>query len=932
MTLMHRLSRWIAIFHLQLLAAVMIIPAPAGAQDCIDARPSGVTLCSDADQWTIANPGYVAHAFDEPEFFPGIVSGGGCLTGPPGPTLPVSTGEITVRGYNGIGVEACALMDGSSGGGQVSDGWIETNGRFEIEFDPPTIAFFTYFGSLAIGQTVTLELFDETDTSVDVFFSDTSTNNGAARGYGFWSTVPIQRIEFTSSENGPTVVGAFVDFASGVTSLGTVTIPGYQGPDEGDGVDTIELDFAVVLDDCNGNGVADSVDVLVPGADLDADGTPDDCEDCLFMDDTLDCDENGLVDGCEVPEIIDPSDPSYPTFQDAIDAACFGDQVVIGAGQTFLASAPSSGDVNVEPSTLVIGEGATLEFLPGGLLRVGQNGALLVNGTESDPALFTTQGGGSPDNRWNGIVFDDGSEGSLAHARIEFTNNIGIRIEDASPIIDAVTIEDVEGVTNADAAGILVAGANASPSITNSTLMTIAGGPGSPGQNGFNGADGALPGDDGQSTFFLGFSGEVGGIASGINVAAGTASISNVHIAYVTGGVGGQGGRGGIGGDGQDGLLVQDGGDGGDSGSGGVGGDGGDAWGIRDAGSPGASIHDVTIRSIQAGPGGRGGGGADGGIPGSGGSVSGQTGRHGDGGNGNKGGDGGTARGIQSITVAPASIHQNLIDVVEGGTGGTGGDGGSGGSGQFRGSGGHGGIRGSGGWGIAIAAMAPNGASSVVQNTIVGVKRGLMGDPFGFGGVGAPYGTDDFFSFPSFPPPVAGSVRGYLNEGGATAGVVNNVFVGPSDFVVFGDAAVDSTGGPVTANYNCWWQFDAQHSGNVSTAFAIEADPLFVDSSGTDNLAGTIDDDLRLTLALSPCIDAGDNAAAMTLGLTLDLDGEPRFVDDLMVGDTGSGTAPIVDRGAYEVPEPSSLLSLGSGCLGLFGLFRLRQRSREESA
>lgn len=33
-----------------------------------------------------------------------------------------------------------------------------------------------------------------------------------------------------------------------------------------------------------------------------------------------------------------------------------------------------------------------------------------------------------------------------------------------------------------------------------------------------------------------------------------------------------------------------------------------------------------------------------------------------------------------------------------------------------------------------------------------------------------------------------------------------------------------------------------------------------------------------------------------------DLDGNPRFADDPAVTDTGAGTAPIVDIGAYEKP------------------------------
>ncbi|MCH7849399.1 MAG: right-handed parallel beta-helix repeat-containing protein, partial [Planctomycetes bacterium] len=69
----------------------------------------------------------------------------------------------------------------------------------------------------------------------------------------------------------------------------------------------------------------------------------------------------------------------------------------------------------------------------------------------------------------------------------------------------------------------------------------------------------------------------------------------------------------------------------------------------------------------------------------------------------------------------------------------------------------------------------------------------------------------------------------------------------------------------------------------------IDADPLFVQPAG---------DDLRLDFG-SPCIDAGDNDAVPD-GVTTDLDGNPRFQDDPDVKDTGNGTPPIVDMGAYE--------------------------------
>ena len=93
-----------------------------------------------------------------------------------------------------------------------------------------------------------------------------------------------------------------------------------------------------------------------------------------------------------------------------------------------------------------------------------------------------------------------------------------------------------------------------------------------------------------------------------------------------------------------------------------------------------------------------------------------------------------------------------------------------------------------------------------------------------------------------------------------------------------------------------------------------DADPRFADADGPDNIAGTLDDDLRLG-ATSPAIDAGDSAAIpgdsvdidgdgdTAERLPLDLDHHPRFVDDASA-DTGAGPPPIVDLGAYERQNP----------------------------
>ena len=94
----------------------------------------------------------------------------------------------------------------------------------------------------------------------------------------------------------------------------------------------------------------------------------------------------------------------------------------------------------------------------------------------------------------------------------------------------------------------------------------------------------------------------------------------------------------------------------------------------------------------------------------------------------------------------------------------------------------------------------------------------------------------------------------------------------------------------------------------------IDADPLFVDADGADDIVGTTDDNLHL-LGGSPCLDAADNDAVPLDTLDLDgdgdtdelipfdLDGVGRFLDDPDASETGNPGIqgfPIIDMGAYE--------------------------------
>jgi parallel beta-helix repeat protein len=142
------------------------------------------------------------------------------------------------------------------------------------------------------------------------------------------------------------------------------------------------------------------------------------------------------------------------------------------------------------------------------------------------------------------------------------------------------------------------------------------------------------------------------------------------------------------------------------------------------------------------------------------------------------------------------------------------------------------------------------------------------------------------------------------------------------------DESAQIDGGTPVVNYCCvqGWTGGLGGTGNIGD------DPMFVDADGPDNIAGTQDDNLRLS-ADSNCIDAGDNTAVPADTIDLDNDGNTtelipfdlnrfsRFIDSC-TADTGNGTPPIVDMGAYEF-LPSDIYSDGDVDFKDFSRFAL---------
>ncbi|MFO0873693.1 MAG: right-handed parallel beta-helix repeat-containing protein [Phycisphaerales bacterium] len=140
---------------------------------------------------------------------------------------------------------------------------------------------------------------------------------------------------------------------------------------------------------------------------------------------------------------------------------------------------------------------------------------------------------------------------------------------------------------------------------------------------------------------------------------------------------------------------------------------------------------------------------------------------------------------------------------------------------------------------------------------------------------------------------MVGNAAGGPSFGSAIA-KLSNVSCNVQNCVLWGNAGapiLDSGTNPIVVAYSIV-------QGGFAGAGNSGADPLIVDADGPDNMVGTPDDDLRVS-AGSPAIDSGSNPA-WNVALTTDVAGNLRFYDDPAVPDGGAGTAPIIDRGAYE--------------------------------
>ena len=557
--------------------------------------------------------------------------------------------------------------------------------------------------------------------------------------------------------------------------------------------------------------------------------------------------------------------------------------------------------------TLTVEEGVAVSIASGAEIRVQSGGFLMVEASGAEPATFAPASG-----RWDGIVFEAGSDGELTGAVLSGIEDSAVRVQDATPEFIDCQIFDVRNSTQQGAVhGILAFGS--------STLLVdgcrifdliapdgIDGEGGEPGTSGGNdGADGtnlSVHGKNGTAGEDAGPGGDAnrGGDAYGVRLVDGpVATVRNTEFFAIEGGRGGIGGfggsgkRGGNGGDGISFVVVGNGGRGGDGGNGGHAGDGGDGgdafavWSTEAAGTVTVAQNVIhTIIAGNGGEGGRAGYGAQGGSGGNGADTGITFARGGDGGNsgycgndgdGGRGGDAGKAAAvvIDNPATRAVIVHNTVADLTQG-------------------------IRGT------------RGNKVTHSNSAYGGNGGTGGWPDyleGSDGVDRPYPNDSNYG-PYGSYSIAAGVSASASTQGITAQVVNNVFsMGETSrafaFEAGGSSIIASDSNLFdTANFEDF----ATGSGTASLGFAFAlGDPMFADRGAGD---------YRIA-AGSAAIDAGDSTFTNQAGLTTDFEGNARVFDD--PDSPNLGFFLPVDMGAFEftvAPECPADLD-GNGLLDL---------------
>jgi nitrous oxidase accessory protein NosD len=276
-----------------------------------------------------------------------------------------------------------------------------------------------------------------------------------------------------------TIDGLVFDVYDDITRFQVDVVPFLSAPHPGVGIipegwEDVDGDgFASVAS--GGNDCDDGASAVKPeGLDTSPDGVDSDCDGLIDEDVLFDVDGDGHFDDVDCD---DGNASIYPGAKeialDGVDDDCNGfdlepppSSVLSGVlvGDVLLTAAGSpytvSGPIAVAPErTLQVEPGVQVRFDAGTDLLV--KGTMVAEGLAGNEIVLTSSSGAPAPGDWNGVSFEGGATGQLAHLWLSYAST-GFNFDDAGPTMDALVVEqcvtgiDIYGASRAMTASSLL--------------------------------------------------------------------------------------------------------------------------------------------------------------------------------------------------------------------------------------------------------------------------------------------------------------------------------------------------------------------------------------------------------------------------------------------------------------------------------------------